>query len=1122
MKHRYLSLVLLPLMLTLSCQRPTEPGHRLLADAFENSGADAKPWVYWYWMNGNVTREGITADIEAMNRVGIGGAFLMCIGGPWDRPGLEKAYDPLTPEWWDLVDHAFAEAERCGMKLGMSACDGWATAGGPFVDPEHAMKKVVWSISRLQGPTDAFTPPHPPLHAGTYQNSGHELTGERRFYRDIACFAFPAREGIDQTMADYDFEVQTSIPDIRAEKLFDGDLRETTVNTNQNGYIQVTFSQPFTCRSVRMFVQADRWFPYPYYPASMDLLTSEDGTDFRLHHRFTPDQHGWQDDGTPVTFRIPEVTARFFRFIFDTDTLIPISMRFVGAERKYLSLTEIELSSFPWIDRFEAKGAYRYRVSPPTPGELQSQYSIALDEMVDVTGYLDSAGMLNWQAPAGEWNILRMGNTLTNNENETGGGGIGLESDKLSKEATRIVFDGWLGEAIRRIGRQRADSVLALMHVDSWEAATQNWTDRFPEWFRQKRGYDMVPFLPALAGIPVESHLASESFLHDFRTTLIELLNENFYGELSRLARENGSAFSAEATAPVMVSDGMLHHKYVDRPMGEFWRDDPAPMDKPEDILEAVSGGHLYNRPIVQAEAFTDVDSKWYEHPFLLKKQGDFNFCRGINLFFLHVYVQQPFVDKKPGFTLGQTGMHFTRGQTWWEQSEAWIEYLTRCQSVLQQGHQVAQILAFTGMEIPRRALLPEQLYSDVPDGYRYLSINPDALLNEVRILDGAMSLPNGARHKVLMLPPEPFHGNGLYTPAVMKKIQRLVKGGVIVLGPRPKGAAGLDDRDKADKQVKAIADRLWGPEQAGAASVNRYGKGMVYCGFSLEDVLKRENLIPDLLFPSADSMDYIHKVAGSSHLWFVSNQRDIGRQVSGSFPITGRVPEIWDPVTTKKFRADYREIEGRTEIQLDFAPHGSVFVVFPESPDPALETRQELETQQSIPLQGNWRITFEENRGLEKDFTIETDQLVSLTTHADPNVKHFSGTAAYHLSFDLHSESGDSLHRFLLDLGRVADMARVIVNDRDMGLLWAPPFITDVTDALMSGENRLRIEVTNTWNNRIVFDMSLPKEERVSYFPHYDQFPGAGDQNGFLIRSVDYNLRETGLIGPCRIDVKK
>jgi hypothetical protein len=393
------------------------------------------------------------------------------------------------------------------------------------------------------------------------------------------------------------------------------------------------------------------------------------------------------------------------------------------------------------------------------------------------------------------------------------------------------------------------------------------------------------------------------------------------------------------------------------------------------------------------------------------------------------------------------------------------------------------------------------------------------------------MKLPNGATHKVLVLTDDPFLGGGKYSVEVIKKVEKLVKSGIILVGPKPKVAHGLKKYEANQKEVLAISDKIWGKCDGKDITLNRYGKGSVYWGESLENVLFKEGIAPDLTISGADSIEFIHKISGPSEFYFISNQKGIEQEVACSFRIDGRMPEIWNPVTRERWiggtgneetgrRGDMET--GRTELRVRLEPYESVFVVFHEKPTPGLKLMPVYEPVEEIPLKGTWKITFEENRGLAKDFVIQSDTLFSLTKHSNPDVKFFSGTSKYHLSFDFNDKSSKTGIQYTLNLGEAANMARVILNGKDLGILWTKPCLVDVTDALVSGANQLIVEVTNTWNNRIVKDMQLPYEQRVSYFPHYEEYRKAGDKNGFLIRSVDYDLRDAGLIGPCSIKVNQ
>jgi hypothetical protein len=1165
--RNWLSCILL--LLLISCSSD----YKKLKKAFVTPEASAKPWVYWYWMNGNDTKEGVTADLEAMNDIGIGGALMMFIGDTIHRKGLDTAYSQMSPAWWNLVRHTFNEAKRTGVQVGMSAGDGWATAGGPMIDPEHAMKKLVWSLAPLEGGQQvAQTIPVPPVFTGTYQDMGNPLKSGYRYYRDIACYAIPGVPGLTSAMSDYKFTSQTDIPRSDLHRLFDGDTRELAFMANGRHYIQLTFDQPFLCRSIRVFAPLS-FAAYPYYAASMVVESSQDGKKFDFVAILEPDQHSWFEFGTPVTFRIPETTARVFRLHFNTETNVPVTMRYVGAVQKSVVLSEIELSPFPWIDHFETKAAYRSRVAPEDNPGISSSFSLNPDSMINVSGFLDSTGTLRWKAPKGKWTILRLGFTLTGQENSPAGGGKGLESDKMNREATRILFNGWLGKTLDEIGRDKAGNAFPVAHVDSWEAGTQNWTNDFISEFRRRRGYDPVPWLPALAGLPVGSSPITESFLYDFRLTLAELMNDNFYGEMATLAHQNGLQFSAEATGPVMISDGMRHHEYVDLPMGEFWRDDPPPYDKPEDILEAVSGAHIYNHPIVQAESFTDLESKWYEHPFALKAQGDYNLCKGINKIFFHVYAQQPYLTKQPGMTLDHIGLHFNRGQTWWKQAKGWIGYITTCQSVLQKGHEEADILCFTGTEIPSRALLPDQLNVKVPKGYHYLCINTDALLHQVTMDNGKMKLPNGALNKILVLPDDAFFGNGNYSLELVRKLEEWVKSGLILVGPKPEDAIGLRNHDSDKKELDQIISTLWGDCNGKEVVTHPYGKGKVYWGESLENILKKEEIQPDLTFGKSDSIEYTHRKFGIDDIYFISNQENSIRKVLLSFRQGDRIPEIWNPLTKTIQRVNAYGIEkDRINFRVVLAPYESLFVVFDKpgikekhlsvcrhnsvvvdvAANSNLFEPSEYYTDRSIlqisqpgiyelrfsdgtqkrlkieddfkvfPILSHWKISFEENRGLDKNFAILTDTLFSLTKHQNPDVKYFSGTAKYETSFNFDGRPAEKGIIYNLDLGKVDNIARVQLNGTDLGLVWTSPFSVDITKVLIQGENKLTVEVTNTWNNRIVRDMDLPLAERVSYFVHYEQYPKAGDIDPVLRNSVTRDLRDAGLSGPCVIRVQR
>ncbi|RZK51748.1 MAG: DNA-binding protein, partial [Hymenobacter sp.] len=422
---------------------------------------------------------------------------------------------------------------------------------------------------------------------------------------------------------------------------------------------------------------------------------------------------------------------------------------------------------------------------------------VPLGKIINLTSQLDASGRLTWAAPPGRWSILRLGHTSTGQINTTGGGGRGLECDKFNPAAVSLQFDKWFGEAERQGGPELAARVLKVLHVDSWECGSQNWSANFATEFRARRGYDLLPWLPVLAGVPLESADASERVLFDVRQTIAELVNDKFYGTLRDLAHAQGCTLSAESVAPTMVSDGLLHYQNADVPMGEFWLRSPT-HDKPTDMLDAVSGAHLYGKNIVQAEAFTELKLAWDEHPGMLKALQDRNYALGVNRLVYHVFVHNPWLDRRPGLTLSSIGLFFQRDQTWWKPGRAWVDYARRCQALLQLGRPVVDVAVFTGEETPRRAILPNHLVRDLPGifgpqaveaekkrlanaglpmreqpekvsasanletaamlvdplhGYAYDSFNKDALLRLAKVENGRIVLPGGASYGLLVVP---------------------------------------------------------------------------------------------------------------------------------------------------------------------------------------------------------------------------------------------------------------------------------------------------------------------------------------------------------------------------------
>jgi hypothetical protein len=516
----------------------------------------------------------------------------------------------------------------------------------------------------------------------------------------------------------------TNMPGVDAQQLVDGVKSQKL----SEGWIQYEFDKPFTCRSIWIggnilgAFQAHR----------MEAQISDDGKTFRSLGRLKTPLHGWQDHGMGVTYTIDPATARFFRFLNDpsgTPVLYENLAGTWGSPKSTFTMNKIELNSAGRINQWEGKAGFTWRRGEwTTRDQVPDEMCVPADRIVDLTGKMDKSGILRWEAPQGQWVVQRFGYTTTGAGTAAAGGGGGLECDKFNAEAARIQFEGWYGEALKRVGADLAGKTLARNHTDSWECRSQNWSPVFRAEFRKRRCYDPVSMLPCMTGVPVGSADRSERFLYDVRLTISELVSDVFFKTTVDLTRQHGSEFSAECSAPTMMSDALAIYRYPDIPMGEFWLNMRA-YDKPNDVKDAISGGHIYGKRVIQSEAFTQKPLHWTEDPYWLKPMGDYNFAKGINRFVLHVWAHQAFPDKAPGVTLDAIGTFFGGTQTWYKPGKAWFDYLRRCQAMLQQGLPVVDVCYFVGEEQPSRSILREYLDPGLPTGYEYDCINRDALL---------------------------------------------------------------------------------------------------------------------------------------------------------------------------------------------------------------------------------------------------------------------------------------------------------------------------------------------------------------------------------------------------------
>ncbi len=1057
---------------------------------FAQPPASARPWVFWYWMQDAVSREGITADLEAMKRVGIAGAFLMPIKDTTSPPLITPAARQLSPEWWALVQFAMEEAKRLNLRLAMHVSDGFALAGGPWITPELSMQKLVWSK--------------------TYCTGGEEIDRELQqpetvqgFYQDIATFAYPV--GNRQA-----FAATQLIPSVHTSNgvnasFLAADGGGKTFKSDSACWIEYHYPAPFTCRSVRIRTGGNS-----YQAQRLTILVSDDGKNFREHAKLVAPRHGWQDVDEDVTHSIVPVTASYYRFVYDKTGSEPGAEDLDAAKWKpSLKIAGIYLSDEPVINQFEGKNGSMWRVGEPgNTSEIGPDEAVPLAQIIDLTSKVDKSGRLQWKAPRGNWIIVRIGHTSTGHTNATGGAGQGLECDKFNPAAIKLQFDNWFGKAFSQTDPKLAAAVLKILHVDSWEAGSQNWSSIFPREFKKRRGYDCKPYLLAMTGVPIGSINVSERFLHDVRETLAELVDDVFYKTLHRLAASKGCRLTAESVAPTMVSDGLLHYQDADIPMGEFWLNSPT-HDKPNDMSDAISGAHIYGKKNIWAESFTTVRMNWNEYPGMLKTLGDRNFALGINKIVLHVFVQNPWLNRKPGMTLDGVGLYFQRDQTWFEQSKAWISYLSRTQWMLQQGSPVTDIAVFTGEEVPRRSVLPDrlvdilpglfgsekvkqeairrankneplrvkpagvthsanmadpELYINVLNGYQYDSFNPDALLRAT-FNNGAVQFPGGAKYRVLVIPGRhPMQPNAqVMSAAVAAKLLQLAKAGATILMDTSfSRGIGLGDNDKKLqvllRELYKITNRL----PLNGTSLREFG------------------VQPDVtVVQHPHQVAWTHRAVKDADLYFICNQSSGALQDTILFRTRRQYVTWFDAVSGRAYPVNATRKEGKMLLPVTLPPGGSALLVFENRHIPGFtDSAAYFHTDRTM-LLSNWNLQFDTLRGGPEQ-PLQLDSLVSWTQLADTSLKYYSGTATYTTTFNNPAIGKNSL---IIGFDRIQNIATVIVNGVDCGTIWTYPYQLKIPGGILKPfNNTISVRVTNTWANRLIGDHFKTEKQRLTW----------------------------------------
>jgi hypothetical protein len=1097
-----------------------EQSFKELSQNFKTPSIEYHPET-WFHLNGNnISKEGLTLDLEAIKKAGLQGIHLFNKAGQ-QYPNV-KPVKILSPEWEDMIRHAADECKRLGLKFTMQNCPGWSMAGGPWVPVKEAQREIVETSYHINGNKNF----NELLKIDSLYNTPDYD------YKDIQVLAFPTVLN-DDLIALNPIKIESNNSLVPWKAIFnpnskiivtakstqldiplnDYRLKGISKINNQDAWVKTTFDSEITLRSIiipplRHIILDSQ---YPKVDVSIRVETINNTIRKEITIIKLPSSN-WDDRRKQVTLAIPETTGKEFIFTF------------LG---KHSICPEfIKLSSQPKLHNFEAKAGKVLRsLEKEVSQKFDEKTIINSKEIINLSDKMTPEGKLIWNVPKGNWTIVRFGHVnmrLTNKPAVPEA--TGWEASKLDKIAIENhLKNGMIGNLLKNNGPISNGKLHGLL-IDSWESHVPTWTinseDVLNE-FIQRRGYSMKPYLPATMGYVIDSEEITTKFLRDLRHTMDEMFIDNFFKHFAKIAHDMGAEVYTEgAGGEVLPIDPMRYYGVSDIPMTEFWYPSAptAQNEYEKPIYNAASATHLYNKKKLAAEACTQVGVAWNEHPFSVKSLIDYNFTKGVNHLVFHTFSHTPQTNVYPGSSFGgNIGFPLVRQQTWWKYMTNWIEYLSRNQYLLQQGEFVADVLSYYGDHLER----PPFDLDEFPKGYKFDYLNSEILQEKLTLKQGKIHVENGGNYRIITLRDSQ---QMLLSTAI--KLKELVLDGAIILGDKPLESPSLMDDENDLKQLKLISDELWGTTKKGK---KQSGKGSVYWGFQLNEVLEKEKIKKDVIINDALNINWIHRETEDAHLYFIASKEENPVDVSISFRIDNLSPQIWDAFTGNQQEAKiWKNSNNRTNVALSLAKNGSTIIVFHKSDKKPVATKVSLNNKtvldantgwyqvhktneyskifwkgndilasnsgeyifyneanqfkksisvKEITLQNNWKLSFD-TQGWETPNFLDVAELKSLSTFTNEAVQHYSGTVTYSKNFEIKEISKTTI----LNLGAVENIAEVWLNGKKIGIKWAPPFSFDITKEIKLGKNNLQIKVTNTWRNQLLLDNKRPIDAKKTW----------------------------------------
>lgn len=1037
------SLCILVCLGLLSCNKTetsaNHPSFASIEQGFRSIPDSVQTGVYWYWISDNISKEGVARDLEAMKVAGINRAFIGNIGIDGIPYGDHKL---LSSEWWEVLHAALKKATELNIEIGIFNSPGWSQSGGPWVKSSQAMRYLASSDTIVAGP-------------GRMQLT---LPSVGKDEQDVCVIAYPA---LDKPVAEKSWAINKKSGQSSSSVLvFD---KEATVRT-----LIYRVNTPFKT-TAKLWVKKG---------GKEELLRQFviDRSNPALNVGFVP--------YAPVVISLPETSASQFRLEMSEEgeaagnvTLTSSSMMERYPEKSLAKMFQTPLPM--WDDYLWEK----------QPAVSDASLMVSPDAIKNVTEFSKN-GVLDWEVPEGKWVIRRMAMLPTGVTNSPAAPeATGPEIDKMSKKHVAFHFEAFIGDILKRIPEADRKTFKVVVQ-DSYETGGQNWTDDMISVFKERYGYDPVPYLPVLEGTVVGNPDISDRFLWDLRRLIADRVSYDYVGGLRDVCHQHGLTTWLENYGHWGFPGEFLQYGgQSDEIAGEFWSEGSL-----GDIENraASSCGHIYGKRRVWAESFTSGGPAFGRYPYQMKQRGDRFFTEGINSSLLHVYIHQPFEDREPGLD-AWFGNEFNRKNTWFSQMDVFTGYLKRCNFMLQRGDYVADVAYFIGEDAPKMTGI---CTPELPAGYSFDYINGEVLLQRASVEDGRIVLPSGMKYRLLVLPQ-------LETmrPEILQKIKELLQAGACVIGPAPKYSPSLSDYPAADRKVQALASELWGDQ---TESVRTIGKGRLFMpATSLQPVLEALNVKPDMRVNSGTPVLFIHRATDEGDIYFISNQSENPVDINPSFRVAGKLPELWNPLTAEiRLLPEFTCADGVTTVPVRLEGFESSFIIFRKKGTPVKTTARNYPVKEVLAtVTSPWQVDFEKGkRGPEEAVTFPA--LQDWTESTDPSIRYFSGKAIYTNRITLDELPQKALY---LDLGKVMVMAKVKINGQYVGGVWTTPYRLPVGDFLRKGENLIEVEVVNNWRNRLIGDASLPEKER-------------GTWTNVNPWNADSPLQSSGLIGPVEI----